>query len=273
MIEKTYSKYIGDHADALARPALVDLSAPITSADVLPLKAVVLGESGGRLGAFNTVRPSPRTTDTPMAEASGTNKHWILLGEHYDQKLAQGLSPRAAEQEVRRERVQNSIPCRCQNEYGEVVDPPASFWAAANFNFETSWVSAPLPPDPLAPLFAHAARQYKESENAMRSMFGSLAIGANDNPAEIPSRPRILKYLVEVEVALSAEQPARNTAKTQVKRAQEALRRVYPPDGIAPNGTSDTEAHQAVKADFQKRQEKRPPSLDTIKRARGSRND
>jgi integrase len=35
MIEKTYSKYIGDHADALARPALLDLSAPITSGDVL----------------------------------------------------------------------------------------------------------------------------------------------------------------------------------------------------------------------------------------------
>jgi hypothetical protein len=38
MIEKTYSKHIGDHADALARPALLDLSAPITSANVLPLK-------------------------------------------------------------------------------------------------------------------------------------------------------------------------------------------------------------------------------------------
>jgi hypothetical protein len=209
-----------------------------------------------------------------MAEATGTNKHWILLGEHFDQKLARGLSRRAAAQEVRRERVQNSIPCRCQNEYGEFVDPPASFWAAASFNFETSWVSAPLPPDPLAPLFAHAARQFKEKVEPMRRMFGSLAIGTDDNPAEILSRPRILKYLVEVEVevALLAEQ-ARNTVKTQVERAKKALRRVYPPNGIPPNGTSDTEAHQAVTADFEKRREKRPPSLDSIKRARGSRND
>jgi hypothetical protein len=211
-----------------------------------------------------------------MALATGTNKHWILLGEHYDQKLARGLSPRAAEQEVRRERMHNSVPCRCQNEYGEVVDPPVSFWAAATFNFETSWVSAPLPSDPLAPLVAHAARRYKETVEPIRRMFGSRAIGTDDNPApQILSRPRILKYLVEVEVevALTADQPARNTAKTQVERAQEALRRIYPPDGIPPNGTSDTEALQEVRADFEKRKEKRPPSLDSVKRARGRRND
>jgi hypothetical protein len=36
MIEKTYSKYIGDHADALTRPALLDLSKPAV-ANVVPL--------------------------------------------------------------------------------------------------------------------------------------------------------------------------------------------------------------------------------------------
>ena len=35
MIEKTYSKYIGDHADALVRPALLDLTAP--TGNVVPL--------------------------------------------------------------------------------------------------------------------------------------------------------------------------------------------------------------------------------------------
>jgi integrase len=39
MIEKTYSKHIGDHADALARPALLDLSAPVSAANVVPFKS------------------------------------------------------------------------------------------------------------------------------------------------------------------------------------------------------------------------------------------
>jgi hypothetical protein len=30
MVEKTYSKYIGDFADALSRKALLDLSAPVS---------------------------------------------------------------------------------------------------------------------------------------------------------------------------------------------------------------------------------------------------
>jgi integrase len=37
MIEKTYSKHIGDHADALARPALLDLSQPAAVDNVVPL--------------------------------------------------------------------------------------------------------------------------------------------------------------------------------------------------------------------------------------------
>jgi predicted nicotinamide N-methyase len=38
MIEKTYSKYIADHADSVARHALLDLAAPsATAADVVPL--------------------------------------------------------------------------------------------------------------------------------------------------------------------------------------------------------------------------------------------
>ena len=38
MLERTYSKFIGDHADALIRPALLDLSAPLPAANVVPLK-------------------------------------------------------------------------------------------------------------------------------------------------------------------------------------------------------------------------------------------
>jgi hypothetical protein len=38
MIERTYSRYIGDHADALARKALLDLAAP-AAGNVVPLGA------------------------------------------------------------------------------------------------------------------------------------------------------------------------------------------------------------------------------------------
>jgi len=36
MIERTYSRYIGDHADALARKALLDLDAP-AAGNMVPL--------------------------------------------------------------------------------------------------------------------------------------------------------------------------------------------------------------------------------------------
>jgi hypothetical protein len=38
MIERTYSRYIGDHADALARKALLDIAAP-PSGNVVPIGA------------------------------------------------------------------------------------------------------------------------------------------------------------------------------------------------------------------------------------------
>jgi integrase len=38
MIERTYSRFIGDHADALARAALLDTSAPVTG-NVVPIRA------------------------------------------------------------------------------------------------------------------------------------------------------------------------------------------------------------------------------------------
>ena len=37
MIEKSYSKYIGDHADAVTRPALLDLSQPAPAGNIVPL--------------------------------------------------------------------------------------------------------------------------------------------------------------------------------------------------------------------------------------------
>ena len=37
MIEKTYSKNIGDHSDALVRPALLDLSKTAPAPNVVPL--------------------------------------------------------------------------------------------------------------------------------------------------------------------------------------------------------------------------------------------
>jgi len=36
MIERTYSRYIGDHADALARKALLDLASP-AGGNVVPI--------------------------------------------------------------------------------------------------------------------------------------------------------------------------------------------------------------------------------------------
>jgi len=38
MIERTYSRHIGDHADALARAALLDTSAPMAG-NVVPIRA------------------------------------------------------------------------------------------------------------------------------------------------------------------------------------------------------------------------------------------
>ena len=38
MIERTYSRYIGDHADTLARGALLDTAEP-AGGDVVPLRA------------------------------------------------------------------------------------------------------------------------------------------------------------------------------------------------------------------------------------------
>jgi hypothetical protein len=39
MLERTYSRYIGDHADALARGALLDTTQPETTANVVPITA------------------------------------------------------------------------------------------------------------------------------------------------------------------------------------------------------------------------------------------
>jgi integrase len=39
MIEKTYSKFIADHSDALARPALLDVSTPAAADNVVPIGA------------------------------------------------------------------------------------------------------------------------------------------------------------------------------------------------------------------------------------------
>jgi hypothetical protein len=38
MIERTYSRYIGDHADALARKALLDVASP-AGENVIPITA------------------------------------------------------------------------------------------------------------------------------------------------------------------------------------------------------------------------------------------
>jgi hypothetical protein len=40
MIERTYSRYIGDHTDALARGALLDTAAPVGT-KVVPIRAKV----------------------------------------------------------------------------------------------------------------------------------------------------------------------------------------------------------------------------------------
>ena len=38
MLERTYSRHIGDHADALARGALLDIGPAGDSADIVPLR-------------------------------------------------------------------------------------------------------------------------------------------------------------------------------------------------------------------------------------------
>jgi len=65
----------------------------------------------------------------------------------------------------------------------------------------------------------------------------------------------------------------RKTVSKQVERALKGLRWAYPPDGDPPDGTTDAEAYQAVKVEFKNRKLKRPPSLDSVKRARGTRTD
>jgi hypothetical protein len=39
MIERTYSRHIGDHADALARVALLDIAATPSGGNVVPIAA------------------------------------------------------------------------------------------------------------------------------------------------------------------------------------------------------------------------------------------
>jgi hypothetical protein len=132
-----------------------------------------------------------------MVEASDTNRHWVLLGQQFNQKRTQGLSEYEAEQEIRRERVQNLIPCRCRDQHGNVVDPPPDwFWPLASFDFKTSWVTAPLPPDPLAPEMARIGRQVERNRRAVQRMLGLPATDIEDTAT--PPRPRVLRYFVEV---------------------------------------------------------------------------
>jgi hypothetical protein len=126
-----------------------------------------------------------------MAEATGTDKCWILLGQHFDRKRARGLSQHEAEQEVRRELVQNLIPHRCRDKYGNFVNSPPGFWPVANFDFATSWASASLPPDPLA---SEITRKWNEIRGAAQRMFRSPATDIT----EMPPQSHVLRCFVEV---------------------------------------------------------------------------
>jgi hypothetical protein len=67
MIERTYSRYIGDHADALARKALLDI-ASTPSGNVVPITAAKVSaaaETGGSTQKINAAMSGPCALTSP----------------------------------------------------------------------------------------------------------------------------------------------------------------------------------------------------------------
>jgi hypothetical protein len=115
-----------------------------------------------------------------MAQAGDNIKQWLLIGEYYDQKVADGLSPHAAEQAVRREGHQRQLDYRCRNEAGRQVDAPRNLWIAGSFDFTTSWVAVPVVPDPLAPLIAEAARRVQNAQAVVERALGLRGVAQGE---------------------------------------------------------------------------------------------
>jgi hypothetical protein len=131
-------------------------------------------------------------------------KRWLLLGEYFQQLLADGLSPSAAEQAIRREGHQRQLDCRCHDEAGRQVAAPDNLWSACRFDFVTSWAIVPNIPDPLASPMAEAVRR---AQNVRAAVERYLTQGEGSGSHEIPRRPHSRRFFVEVFVELRPVAP------------------------------------------------------------------
>jgi hypothetical protein len=79
------------------------------------------------------------------------------------------------------------------------------------------------------------------------------------------------KRLDEALGQLDTGRPVRQRKQPQVERAKMLLTQCFPPDGALPDGTSDEEVHRTLVAHCKEHKIKRPPSLDSVRRALGHR--
>ena len=145
-----------------------------------------------------------------MAQAGDNIRQWRLIGEYYDQKVADGLSPHGAEQAIRREGHQQQFDYRCRNEAGCQVDAPDNLWIAGRFDFATSWVTVANVPDPLAPLMAQAARRMQSAQAAIERYVGR---GEGSGSRGIPRRQDSRRFFVEVFVEVRPVAPIQADAE------------------------------------------------------------
>jgi hypothetical protein len=195
-----------------------------------------------------------------MAEAADNIKRWYLLAEYHDQKIAEGLSRHAAEHAIRREGHQRQFKCRCHNEAGHQVDPPANLWIAGSFDFATSWVSLPNIPDPLAPLLAETARKHQQVQASIRRVLGQAPGSDEDNSLrEAPRRQDSRRLFVEVLVAIKPAAPnqaqaERDTSANAADRNPTVAKNAV--EGVNPFRTGSAgrpSAKEIIRAEFQRR--------------------
>jgi hypothetical protein len=147
-----------------------------------------------------------------VAKAGNNIKQWLLIGEYYDQKVADGLSPHAAEQAIRREGQQQQFDYRCRSEAGRQVNAPANLWIAGTFDFATSWATVPRIPDPWAPLIAEEIRRTQSVQAAYARY---VAGGEGSGFREIPRRQDSRRLFVEVFVEARSVAPIQEQADTE----------------------------------------------------------
>jgi hypothetical protein len=136
-----------------------------------------------------------------MAQAGDNLKQWLLIGEYYDQKLADGLSPHAAEQAIRREGHQRQFDYRCHDEACHQVVAPANLWIAGTFDFPTNSVTVPNLFYPSAQRMAEIARQAQSVQAAVDRMLGrNVAQKEDSGSSEIPRQQDNQRFFLEVSV-------------------------------------------------------------------------